>query len=183
MGRRKGSAAVEPEIAAFVTSSLDVIAPWLAGFGFSRAEKKVSRYAATISFINGTRYVSLSASSEPRDAPSHCNVVLGEGQLQWPEVDWNGIALWRLARHQGESEASEYPLHGEVTVPDLVERMRTDLERHGLQFLRGDVSSFLRVRAETNRARVPYTIHSPNRDGTYTTEVDPTSADLKARFS
>jgi|SRR6187399_18058 len=183
MGRRKGSSRVEPEIATFVTSLQGVIAPWLAGFGFSRAEKDVSRYAASASFINGTRYVRLSASSEPRDLPSYCNVVLGEGSLHWPEVDWNGIALWRLARDQGESEASEYALEGEIAVLDLVGRMRTDLERHGLGFLRGDVSTFRRVRAETNRTRAPYTIHKPNPDGTYAIEVDPASAELKARFS
>ena len=110
MGRRKGSSRVEPEIATFVTSLQGVIAPWLAGFGFSRAEKDVSRYAASASFINGTRYVRLSASSEPRDLPSYCNVVLGEGSLHWPEVDWNGIALWRLARDQGSQKRQSTPL-------------------------------------------------------------------------
>ena len=64
-----------------------------------------------------------------------------------------------------------------------VERMRADLERYASGFLRGDVSAFHRVRAETNRTREPYRIHTPNGDGTYRTEVDPDSAELKARFS
>lgn len=183
MGRKKRSSRVAPEIAAFVTSSQDLMAGWLADFGFSREEKEVSHYTADVSFIHGTRYVRLSASCDPRDAPSYCNVVLGEGSLQWPEVDWNGVALWRLARDEGKSRAAEYLLDGEATVPELVGRMRADLERYGLEFLRGDVAKFRRVRAETNRAREPYTIHTPNADGTYTSEVDADSAALKTRFS
>jgi len=182
MVRRKESARIEAGIATFVAGCRDLIAPWLAGFGFSQREKEVGRSAATVSFTNGTRYVRLSADCDPRDAPSHYNVVLGEGDLKWPEVDWNGVALWRLARDQGASEASEYPLEAGA-VPDLVERMRADLERYASEFLRGDMSTFHRVRAETNRTREPYRIHTPNGDGTYRTEVDPGSADLKARFS
>jgi hypothetical protein len=183
MVRRKGSARIEAGIASFVAGTRDLIAPWLAGFGFSQGEREVGRWTATVSFANGKRYVRLSANCDPRDAPSYCNVVLGEGDLKWPEVDWNGVALWRLARDQGDSEASEYPLEAGAAVPDLVERMRADLERYALGFLRGDVSTFHRVRAKTNRTREPYRIHTPNGDGTYRTEVDPDSAELKARFS
>ena len=183
MGRRKGVSKVEPEVAAFVAGSESLIAPWLAGFGFSQGEHEVSRYAASLAFVNDARYVRLSVNVEPRDPPRYCSVALGEGSLQWPEVDWNGIALWRLARDQGESELSEYPLEAEAAVLDLVERMRTDLERYGLRFLQGDVSAFRRVRAETNRTRAPYRIHRPIDDGGYASEVDPKSAELKARFS
>jgi hypothetical protein len=182
MARRKVSARIEAAIATFVAGTRDVIAPWLAGFGFSERERDVGRSTATVSFTNGTRYDRLSADCDPRDAPSHCNVVLGEGGLKWPEVDWNGVALWRLARDQGDSEASEYPLEAGAAVPDL-ERMRADLESYALEFLQGDLSIFHRVRAETNRSREPYSIRTPNEDGTYRTEADPKSAELKARFS
>jgi hypothetical protein len=181
--RRKEPASVEAEVAAFVASTQDLIAPWLSGLGFLRGEVEVDRWTASIWFVNGTRYVRLSASSDPREAPSYCNVVLGDGRLEWPELDWSGIALWRLARDQKDSEASEYPLKAAADVPALVERMRADLERYALGFLRGDLSIFKRVRAEANRTREPYKIHIPNGDGTYRTEVDPDSADLKARFS
>ena len=107
MVRRKGSARIEAGIASFVAGTRDLIAPWLAGFGFSQGEREVGRWTATVSFTNGTRYVRLSANCDPRDAPSYSNVVLGEGDLKGPEVDWNGVALWRLARDQGDSEASD----------------------------------------------------------------------------
>ncbi len=61
--------------------------------------------------------------------------------------------------------------------------MRLDLERYALDFLQGDVAVFTAVRARANQARNPYTIHVPNGDGTYRTEIDPVSAALKARFS
>jgi hypothetical protein len=183
MVRRKGAARIDAGIATFVAGTRDLIAPWLASFGFSQAEREVGKWTATVSFTNGKRYVRLSANCDPRDTPSYYNVILGEGDLQWPEVDWNGVALWRLARDQRDSEASEYLLEAGVAVSDLVERMRADLERYASGFLRGDVSAFHRVRAETNRTREPYRIHTPNGDGTYRTEVDPDSAELKARFS
>lgn len=183
MGRRKRVSKIEAEVATFVTGSENLIAPWLADFGFFPGAREVSRYGASLAFINDVRYVRLYVNVEPRDPPRYCSVVLGEGSLEWPEVDWNGVALWRLARDQGESEFSEYPLETEAAVPDLVERMREDLERYGLRFLQGDVAAFRRVRAETNRARAPYRIYRPIDDGSYASEVDPKSAELKARFS
>jgi len=74
-------------------------------------------------------------------------------------------------------------LEAEAAFPALVERILADLESYGLGFLRGDVSDFRRVRAETNRSREPYWIRTPNGDGTYRTGIDPVSAELKARFS
>ena len=173
----------ETDTSVFARRCRDVIAPWLEGFGFSQAEKKVDRWTATCCFVNGQRYVRATANCDPREPPGYCNIVLGEGELSWPEVDWNGVALWRLARALGDSTASEYPLDSAKEIPAIVERMRVDLERHALDFLRGDLSAFTQVRAETNRAREPYTIHEPTGDGTYRTRVDPTSAALKARFS
>src|SRR5207244_6346086 len=51
---------------------------------------------ASLSFADGDRYVALSLSFDPRDAPHACRVILGEGSLEMPECDWNGIGLWRL---------------------------------------------------------------------------------------
>jgi hypothetical protein len=181
--RRKRSARVEPEIAAFVAAARELIAPWLSTFGFSPAEREVHRSTASVTFANGARYVQLSASCDPREPPSHCNVVLGEGALAWPEVDWNGVALWRLAPVRGRAKASEYPLRARPAVRSVVARMRADLRRYALGFLKGNVAAFKRARSKVNRAREPYKIHSPNGDGTYRTEVDPASAALKARFS
>ena len=38
MVRRKAAASIEAEIASFVAGTRDLIAPWLAGFGFSQGE-------------------------------------------------------------------------------------------------------------------------------------------------
>lgn len=181
--RRKPSARVEPEIAAFVAAAREVIAPWLATFGFSQAEREVDRSTARVTFANGARYVQLSASCDPRDSPSHCNVVLGEGALAWPEVDWNGVALWRLAPVRSRAKASEYPLCARPAVRSVVARMRADLRRYALGFLKGNLAAFKRARSNVNRTREPYKIHRPNEDGTYRTEADPASAALKARFT
>ena len=166
----------------FARACHGTIGPWLEPFGFSSGETKVDQWTASCFFVNGKRYVRAMASDDPRDGPGYCNLILGEGELSWPEIDWNGVALWRVAKVRGASEATEYLLDA-ATLPTIVERMRVDLERYALDFLRGDLSIFMQVRAEVNRAREPYTIHVPTGDGTYRTEIDPTSAALKARFS
>jgi hypothetical protein len=176
----------QPEKAAmtvFARACREVLAPWLERFGFTQGERQIDRWSARCCFVNGRRYVRVTASADPRDAPAFCNVLLGEGDLSWPEVDWNGVPLWQLARAQGASDASEYPLDPSGQIPALVERMRLDLERYALDFLQGEVAVFTAVRARVNRARNPYTIHVPNGDGTYRTEIDPVSAALKSRFS
>ena len=81
------------------------------------------------------------------------------------------------------AKASEYPFPARAAVPSVIARMRADLRRYALKFLKGDLAAFERARSKVNRAREPYKIHTPNGDGTYRAEVDPASAALKARFS
>ena len=183
MARRQRSRKVDPRISTFVACVRQLITPWLATFGFSREKSELERWLAAVPFTNGARYVRFSASSDPRDGISSSEVVLGEGKRSWPEVDWNGVALRRLAKAQGASDVSEYPLEEEALMSELVERQRADLDRYAAGFLRGDLAVFQRVRAENNRAREPYAIHTCHRDGTFTTEIDAASAELKARFS
>jgi hypothetical protein len=183
MTRSRKSLSGKTGMSVFVRSCHEVFASWLEGFGFSQGETKVDRWTASCCFVNGRRYVRAMANADPREPPGYCNIVLGEGELSWPEVDWNGVALWRLARAQRDPGASEYLLGSPSHIRAIVRRMRLDLERYALDFLHGDLSAFTQVRAQTNRAREPYTIHVPMGDGTYRTEVDPTSAALKSRFS
>jgi hypothetical protein len=176
---------VSSTVSAFVESIARTITPALAALGFTQEQAKVEDLSAEYCYGNGTRYVKVSANADPRDSPGYLNVVLGDGHRSWPEADWNGVALWRLARAHPDAPAktSEYLLAPDADIAALVEQMRKDVETYAADFLRGDLSFFQKVRAQVNQEREPYKIHKPVGDGTYTTEVDPKSADLKSRFS
>ena len=172
-------------VSVFVEAVGRTITPALAALGFIQEQADVEDLSATYCYGNGPRYVKVSANADPRDSPCYLNAILGEGQRSWPEVDWNGVALWRLARaHLGApATISEYLIAPDADMAALVAQMRKDLEIYAADFLRGDLNVFREVRAQVNQAREPYKIHKPVGDGTYRTEVDPTSADLKSRFS
>jgi hypothetical protein len=174
-----------PTLASFVEAVERTVNPALAAFGFTREQADLKPQSVEYCYGSGTRYVKVSANVDPRDSPSYLNTVIGEGQRSWPEVDWNGVALWRLARACPDAPAtiSEYLLAPDADIAALVDQMRRDLEIYAADFLRGDLTRFREVRAQVNQEREPYKIHKPVGDGTYRTEVDPTSADLKSRFS
>src|SRR5688500_19136950 len=49
------------------------------------------------------------------DALPICNVVIGTGSDDYPDADWNGIGLWKLAQHKVPgSKAGEFPLRGKT---------------------------------------------------------------------
>jgi hypothetical protein len=163
----------------------------LAGYGFARKAAKVEPYYCTQEYVADERYIEVVANVEPRDFPYYCNLSLGEGRTDWPERDWNAVALWRLIRHQAstpaEAKASEYTLGDPPRIPEelgpIFERMRGDLLRYAGDFLVGDLRVFRRVRAAQTRERTPYTIHKPDGRGGYIPTGDPESAALKERFS
>ena len=163
----------------------------LAAHGFAPLSAVVEPTVCTQQYVAGARYIEVTANVEPRDAPYYCNVMLGEGRTDWPERDWNSVALWRLIRDQAstpaEAEAQEYLLGDETEVAAalrrIFDRMRADLVRYAGDFLAGDLRTFRRVRAVQARERSPYTVHKPDGRGGYVATPHPESAALKERFS
>jgi hypothetical protein len=131
-------------------------------------------------FANAPRYVRVSLSLDPRDMPFDLQVVLGEGQTSWPESDWNGVALWRLAKVPQARLAA-------ITSPDVLAaefaRLPTLLRAYAGDFLGGNLQPFRAERAAQSRDRQPYQIWSPDATGRYTARAEPESAALKERFS
>ncbi len=172
-----------PAISAFVKAVRGGVGTLLSTFGFIEEKTRVDKTSASCLFGKGAAYVDVTINLHPLDSPHFCNVVLGNGARTWPESDWNGVALWRLARERANASMSEYRLDSFPDVPTLVVRMRNDLEHVANDFLRGDLELFARVRAEVNRQREPYKVHRRSADGTLMTEVDHASVALKALFS
>jgi hypothetical protein len=163
----------------------------LAAHGFTAEAAIVEPTVCTQQYVAGARYIEVTASIDPRDAPDYCNVTLGEGRTDWPERDWNSVGLWRLIRDQAstlaEADAKEYLLGDYTELAEalrrLFDRMRADLFRYASDFLAGDVRAFRRVRAIQTRERSPYTVYEPDGRGGYVATVHPESAVLKERFS
>jgi hypothetical protein len=161
----------------------------LSRYGFTRVKRDVTRSLAKHVYRAGERYVEVTATEHPRDGPSHCQVLLGEGSHAWPETDWNRVALWQLAHAQSPDESptpavpGEYEIVGADGLETALRRASADLERVGGVFLAGDLHLFREVRAAMMRGRTPYQILSPGPDGRYVTQEDPESADLKRRYS
>jgi hypothetical protein len=168
---------VSRRVRLFVDAVDRSIVPALAEFDFTlEGSSQTKRLFAACVFGCGSRYVKLTINLHPRDLPNYCNVQLGEGQRTWPENDWNGVALWALARTHpaGSPEATEYVLTSSVDVRHIVDCMRSDILTYAADFLRGDLTAFRAARASVNRDRPPYFI-----DG----RIDPESDALKERFS
>jgi hypothetical protein len=174
-------------LASFPALCDQAFGPLLRPHGFRPAEQEVAPCYSRRVYADNARYIAVTANLDPRDAPFHCVVAVGEGERQMPESDWNAVALWRLVQDQtpGDTPPGQEP-YGITTVEDLVSvvgRMAADLAQYADDFLRGDLARFRRIRAEQTRGREPYTIWAPDEAGNYVSRPEPQSAALKARFS
>jgi hypothetical protein len=145
-----------------------------------------TRFLARRIYRAGDLYVRVSATTHPMDAPAHCTLVVGEGSHEFPDADWNAIALWQLAA-EGQSApppAEEpYPLRDIGQLPAVLQFMSAELQQTGADFLAGDLRRFRAVRARVAAARSPYRIWSPAPEGRYLPADDPASAALRARYA
>ena len=158
----------------------------LAAHGFTpvRVKPAKTRFFAQRIYRAGDLYVRVSTTTHPRDAPAHCALALGEGSHEFPDGDWNAIALWQLATEgQSSSAPYPYPLREIGQLPSVLQLMNADLQRTGTDFLVGDLRRFRAMRARVAASRSPYTIWSPAEGGRYLPSDDPDSTALRARYA
>ncbi len=172
------------DLGEFKELALTTFSAVLAKHGFERESQEIKEYSCHIIFGNGKRYIKISANIHPMDYPPYYNVILGEGRRDFPDSDWNAIALWRLMRHiQQTDTAGMYPLGPSVDLAETLERARDELLEFGISFLKGDLAIFKQVRALQNQNRKPYRISSSDKQGNRTVTDDPQSAKLKKKYS
>ena len=130
-------------------------------------------------------YVRVSASWHVRDKPWQVGVSVGEGSIDWPEVDWNGLPLHILVEaHDAKRSPTRYSFASTTDLAGALRNVADELLRYGQTFLRGDLGEFKALRAEVNQTRSPYLIHRPDPvTGQYHAEPDQESAALKERYS
>ena len=174
-----------PEQTLFADNVLEIISPTVETFGFVRHRTKIEKHFTTIIFRKDKQYIKISGSTYPTDYPYSYNVILGEGESEdFSEWDWNSIALWRLkTKIAPKAKAKEYEFpHGDK-VKFSVSNANKELLKYADTFLHGNMTLFYETRSEQNKNREPYKIHTPDKDGNYTTTDEPISIEKKKKYS
>ena len=158
----------------------------LSDYGFKLKRKKTEQFICDRIYVNGDRYVKISGDVHPRDFPPHYNIVLGKGSLDWPDCDWNSVALWRMKRLiDPKAKAKEYSLEqmDNDKLGHSLGHAKNELLDYGQKFLIGDIEFFDKARREQNKDRPPYKIHTPTDSGGLQTTLDDESKRLKEKYS
>lgn len=163
---------------------LDKFSAMLEKHGFILTRERIERHFCEIIYVNKMLYITFMANINYRDYPPYFNILLGEGPIEWPDYDWNHIALWALSRHVEKKGAiAEYSLKSIFELEDTLEKARKDLLKYGLNFLKGDLDDFYKIRKEINEKREPYKIYTPDKKGVYPERYDEASTRLKKKYS
>jgi hypothetical protein len=176
---------VHPTVATFARAVDRLIAPLMTERGFVVEARDIGSLSGSVRYGKGERYIVVTIGVGPHDWPGYCGAKFGEGARNWPECDWNSVALSLLApRRPRLSKGMNVPPTPVLArnVPRLVAEVRDQLLILGAGFLRGNMTRFRRVRAATNKKREPYRILTPTDGGSYRTEWDSKSDSLRKRF-
>jgi hypothetical protein len=125
---------------AFAAACAAIFDAPLLSHGFSRGTARLEPAFCTQDYCAGTRYIAVSVSADPRDPPFYAIVVLGDGSVDWPDRDWNSIALWRLARDRcagDEVSPGNYPLSDSAesqSIPSDLGPLFTRMRDHLVSF-------------------------------------------------
>ncbi len=170
-----------------VESSFD---EFLARYGFVKTKSESGGDVFGVTYRNGSRYIHIGGTLHPRDYPHYYYLALGEGSDEIPESDWNCTVLWRIIERfsPGESKrhAHLYDIPRGITEIQIAEKIRTNktlCETHAADFLGGNLARMKEVRGLQNKDREPYKIYQPDSRGKYSVTTDPSSEELKEKYS
>lgn len=168
----------------FADKALLVFNPTMQENGFKLLSKKVEEYFCTIIYVKGDNYIKIFANIHWHDYPSYYNVILGNGKSDWPDNDWNSVALWHIKKHiDPTANAKEYSLLKFDGIEHSLANAKAELVTYGSDFLNGNLDIFTKVRSDTNKQREPYKINTQQSDGSYITIYDKKSEELKNKNS
>jgi hypothetical protein len=174
-----------PEHILFADTVLEIFSPTVEQFGFVRHRTEIETYLTTIIFRKDKQYIKISGSTYPTDYPYYYNIVLGEGDSEdFLEWDWNSVALWRLkSKIDAKAKPQEYEFPFGDKVKFSVSNANKELLKYADTFLNGDLTLLYETRIEQNKGREPYKIHTPDKNGKYTTTDEQTSVEQKKKYS
>ncbi|MBP9855491.1 MAG: hypothetical protein KBD53_11545 [Candidatus Omnitrophica bacterium] len=152
--------------------------------GFELEASSIEEYFAKRVYKRNKQFIRIYANVNPREMAEYWSIILGEGDREWPELDWNSVGLWHFMVELGQKEAEEYSLKNKTTGAFLkqVKAAKNDLKIYGESFLNNNLDLFYRLRSQINKKREPYKIYSPDKTGKYKMAYEPKSAKLKKKF-
>lgn len=174
-----------PEQTLFADTVLEIISPTVEQFGFVRNRTEIETYFTTIIFRKDKQYIKISGSTYQTDYPYSYNIILGDGDTEdFFELDWNSIALWQLKNKiDPTAKAKEYEFPFDDKMKFSISYANKELLKYADTFLKGDLTLFYEIRSEQNKNREPYKIHTPDKNGKYTTTDEQKSVEQKKRYS
>lgn len=158
----------------------------LGEYGFKLKRKQTARLFCERIYVNGDRYIKIYGDVHPMDSPPHYNIIFGEGSFEWPDCDWNAVALWKIKKDIDRKQRSkEYSLEkiDKYGLQHSLSHARDELLKFGKRFLSGDLGQFDKVRREQNKDREPYKIYRRTDNGGRETIIDEESNRLKKKYS
>lgn len=165
------------------TASL-VFDDFLNSRGFESELKEIEDFFCTLIYRKQETYIKISASTHPRDYQNNYNIILGEGSSDWPDTDWNSVALWWIKKEIfPDLNAKEYSLTDFEKIDYSLRNAKNELENYGDTFLNADLTVFRKVRQSINQQREPYKIHQKDNNRRLKTIIDNVSKKLKEKFS
>lgn len=163
---------------------LDKFSKILEKHDFQLARNRIEKYFCEIIYANNMLYVTFQANINPRDRPPYFNILLGEGPIEWPDYDWNNVALWHFAKQDKKNNHhGEYLLGNSLELEDDLKKAKNDLMKYGRDFLNGDLSCFYKIRKDINKKREPYKIYISNKKGVCSDKYDKVSMKMREKYT
>jgi hypothetical protein len=163
---------------------LDNFSDFLRQYNFNCTKERKEQYFYEIIYTKQKLYIKFVINIKPEDYPPYFNVVLGEGSIDWPDADWNSIALWHYLKQVKEGDIiKNYSTEGLSKLNESLKIAKEDLTKFGKDFLKGDLASFYQIRKNINQKREPYKIYTKNKDGSYLEKYDDESVKLKEKYT
>lgn len=174
----------------FVAIIEKVFDDFLAEYQFLKCQSRTTNYGFSVTYRNNERYVRFGGTLHPHDYPYYYYLSFGEGSDEFPESDWNSVALWRLIQDLSPEDYNKhrnlYEIPPGITKEQIEQKIETNRELsevYGTTFLNNDLDHFRHVRSSQNTSRESYKIYSPNDKGKYTVSDDEQSSNLKKKYS
>lgn len=174
----------------FCKSIEDEFDEFLVSFGFTRTKSSASENGFSVTYRSGQLYVNIGGTLHPHDYPYYSWLKFGEGSDEFPETDWNAIALWRIVQEISPDDYTKekdlYELKPDLSADEVGDKVRSILsscKKHGVSFLNGNLEVFHRIRFAQNKGREPYKIYTPKKEGGFSISLDKLSSQLKKKFS
>ncbi|MDX5396492.1 MAG: hypothetical protein LPK21_09855 [Hymenobacteraceae bacterium] len=152
------------DLAQFAALAAEIIAPVLAEAGFVPGQLELTTTYCLLPYLHQNRYIIVKADAHPGN--SYFNILLGEGTPEWPDAEWQSVALWRVQQAKAPAtNAGEYALTGSKDITPVLQQAATDLKTYASDFLKGDATLVKQLRNDQVKEQQPFKLAQKDKKG------------------